>query len=97
MEADKLMLLALLVLLDVLIMGVFKNRSLYNPDILPNLSMTKEEYKNNDAPTINHFYEKLLLLKDKVNNKTGKKIASERHTYMEGFLKQFYDEWNEIK
>lgn len=74
--------------------GGFKNRALYNPDITPNLNMTKEEYKNSNAPTINHFYEKLLLLKDKMNTKTGKRIATERHKYMEGFLKQFYAEWN---
>jgi uncharacterized protein len=55
--------------------------------------MTKEEYKNSEAPTINHFYEKLLLLKDKMNTKTGKQIAQERHRYMEGFLEQFYAEW----
>jgi uncharacterized protein len=73
--------------------GGFKNRALYNPEIAPNLSMTKEEYKNNEAPTINHFYEKLLLLKDKMNTKTGKQIAQERHRYMEGFLEQFYAEW----
>ena len=74
--------------------GGFKNRSLYNPDILPNLNMTKEEYKNSDAPTINHFYEKLLLLKDKMNTKTGLRIAQERHEYMEQFLDQFYAEWD---
>jgi uncharacterized protein len=74
--------------------GGFKNRTLYNPEIAPNLSMTKEQYKKNNAPTINHFYEKLLLLKDKMNTKTGKKIAQERHRYMEGFLEQFYAEWN---
>jgi uncharacterized protein len=73
--------------------GGFKNRALYNPNILPNLSMTKEEYKKNEAPTINHFYEKLLLLKDKMNTITGKKIAQKRHEYMESFLAQFYDEW----
>ena len=73
--------------------GGFKNRALYNPEIAPNLSMTKEEYKNNEAPTINHFYEKLLLLKDKMNTQTGKQIAQERHRYMEGFLEQFYAEW----
>ena len=77
--------------------GGFKNRSLYNPEILPNLNMSKEEYKNSTAPTINHFYEKLLLLKDKMNTKTGKKIAKERHLYMKSFLKQFYDEWNGLK
>tara|TARA_R110002126_G_scaffold291509_2_gene453292 strand:+ start:2772 stop:3452 length:681 start_codon:yes stop_codon:yes gene_type:complete len=74
--------------------GGFKNRALYNPEILPNLNMTKEEYKNSDAPTINHFYEKLLLLKDKMNTDTGKKIAKNRHQFMETFLNQFYDEWN---
>lgn len=73
--------------------GGFKNRSLYNPEIKPNLQQTKEEYKNSNAPTINHFYEKLLLLKDKMNTKTGKKIALVRHEYMEGFLQQFYNEW----
>lgn len=73
--------------------GGFKNRALYNPDILPNLSMTKEEYKKNEAPTINHFYEKLLLLKDKMNTITGKEIAQKRHEYMESYLAQFYDEW----
>ena len=74
--------------------GGFKNRALYNPDIAPNLKMTKEEYKNSNAPTINHFYEKLLLLKDKMNTKTGIQIAQERHSYMEHFLAQFYAEWN---
>jgi len=73
--------------------GGFKNRAIYNPAIAPNLNMTKEEYKNSDAPTINHFYEKLLLLKDKMNTETGKKIALERHRYMENFLAQFYAEW----
>lgn len=77
--------------------GGFKNRALYNPEIQPNLTMTKEEYKKSDAPTINHFYEKLLLLKDKMNTETGKRIASARHDYMEGFLKQFYNEWNGVK
>ena len=73
--------------------GGFKNRALYDPKIAPNSRMSKEEYKKNDAPTLNHFYEKLLLLKDKMNTDTGKKIAKERHRYMEGFLAQFYAEW----
>ena len=77
--------------------GGFKNRALYNPEIKPNLNMTKEEYKNSSAPTINHFYEKLLLLKDKMNTATAKKIALERHNYMNLFLEQFYNEWNGVK
>ena len=73
--------------------GGFKNRALYNPEIVQNLNMSKEEYKNSEAPTLNHFYEKLLLLKDKMNTETGKRIALERHQYMENFLSQFYAEW----
>lgn len=74
--------------------GGFKNRLLYDPSNPPNLDMTKEEYKNSTAPTINHFYEKLLLLKDQMNTKTGRQLAAERHNYMKGFLVQFYGEWN---
>jgi len=74
--------------------GGFKNRALYNPNIQPNLTMSKQEYKNSNSPTLNHFYEKLLLLKDKMNTETGKKIAAERHRYMENFLSQFYAEWD---
>ena len=74
--------------------GGFKNRKLYDPAIAPNLTMTPDEYKQSTAPTINHFYEKLLLLKDRMNTVTGKKIATERHRFMENFLLQFYREWN---
>ena len=74
--------------------GGFKNRTLYNPNIQPKLNMSKDEYKNNEAPTLNHFYEKLLLLKDKMNTETGKKIAKKRHDFMVHFLAQFYAEWD---
>lgn len=74
--------------------GGFKNRTLYNPDIAPNLNMTKAEYKAAKAPTINHFYEKLFLLKDQMNTSTAKSIAENRHAFMEDYLKQFYAEWN---
>ncbi|MEX6626667.1 HD domain-containing protein [Tenacibaculum salmonis] len=77
--------------------GGFKNRALYDPEIAPNLKMTKAEYKNSTAPTINHFYEKLLLLKDKMNTKAGKRIAKDRHNYMQSFLDQFLNEFNGLK
>lgn len=73
--------------------GGFKGRSFYDPGMAPNLTMTKEEYKKSTAPTINHFYEKLLLLKDRMNTQTGKAMAEERHAFMEGFLAQFFKEW----
>lgn len=74
--------------------GGFKNRPLFDPSIQTKMNMTKEEYKTSAAPTINHFYEKLLLLKDKMNTKTGQQIASKRHQFMETYLEQFYAEWD---
>ena len=93
-DADRLDALGAIGIARTFNYGGFKNRQLYNPEIQPDLKMTKEQYKNNDAPTINHFYEKLLLLKDKMNTATAKKMAQQRHNYMEGFLKQFFYEWN---
>lgn len=72
--------------------GGFKGREIYNPEVTPNLNMTKEEYKNSATPSINHFYEKLLLLKGKMNTETGKKMAEQRHEFMEIYLRQFFDE-----
>ncbi len=74
--------------------GGHKGREIYNPNIKPNPNMTKEEYKSSNAPTLNHFYEKLLLLKDRMNTSTGKQMAEDRHIFMEQFLNQFYAEWN---
>ena len=74
--------------------GGFKNREIYNPDIAPNLNMNKEEYKHSTAPTLNHFYEKLLLLKDRMNTNTGSQMAEQRHQFMLSYLEQFYKEWN---
>jgi uncharacterized protein len=77
--------------------GGFKNRVIYDPAIKPNPQQSKEAYKKSTAPTINHFYEKLLLLKDRMNTNTGKRLAQERHQFMELFLKQFYEEWEGLK
>ncbi|MEJ2112186.1 MAG: HD domain-containing protein [Flavobacteriaceae bacterium] len=77
--------------------GGYKNRAIFDPNILPKMNMTKEEYKASTAPTINHFYEKLLLIKDRMNTKTGKRIAQERHRFMEQFLDRFYAEWDGTK
>jgi uncharacterized protein len=74
--------------------GGHKGREIYNPEIKPNLNMTKEEYKKNNSPTLNHFYEKLLLLKDRMNTDTGIFMAKNRHKFMEQFLDEFYKEWN---
>lgn len=92
-DADRLDALGAIGIARTFNYGGFKGRTLYDPEIKPALNMTKEEYKRSTAPTINHFYEKLLLLKERMNTETGKKIAIERHQFMENYLKQFYAEW----
>ena len=93
-DADRLDALGAIGIARTFNYGGFKNRAIYDPAIAPNLVMDKEEYKASQAPTLNHFYEKLLLLKDRMNTKTGKKIAEGRHAFMESYLKQFYAEWS---
>ena len=92
-DADRLDALGAIGIARAFNYGGFKNREIYNPAISPDLGMTKESYKKSAAPTINHFYEKLLLLKNKMNTTTGKQMAEQRHLFMETYLEQFYKEW----
>lgn len=88
-DADRLDAIGAIGIARAFTYGGFKGRKLYDFDIHPDLNMSRDAYKNNNGPTINHFYEKLLLLKDKMNTKEGRKLAESRHAYMEEFLKQF--------
>jgi uncharacterized protein len=72
--------------------GGFKNREMYNPEIKPELFITKADYKKSSGPTINHFYEKLLLLKDLMNTNTAKEMAEQRHEFLKIYLQHFFKE-----
>lgn len=92
-DADRLDAIGAIGIARAFTYGGYKNRVLYDPAIPTNLNMSKEEYKNTTAPTINHFYEKLLLLKDLMKTETGKLMAQQRHEFMVSYLDQFYAEW----
>ena len=92
-DADRLDAIGAIGIARAFTYGGFKNRVLYDPAIPPENHINKESYKNTTAPTINHFYEKLLLLKDMMNTETGKSMALERHNFMLQYLDHFYKEW----
>ena len=93
-DADRLDALGAIGIARTFHYGGYKNRKIYDPEIQTKNYSSPEEYRKSDAPSINHFYEKLLLLKDLMNTKTGKKIAKNRHAFLESYLKQFFNEWN---
>jgi uncharacterized protein len=95
-DADRLDVIGAIGIARTLAYGGFKGREIYNPEIKPKLHKSFKEYKINKSSSINHFYEKLLLLKDRLNTKTAKKIARKRHKFLENYLRQFFEEW-EVK
>lgn len=93
-DADRLDAIGAIGIVRACAYGGHKGREIYNPNIPPQLHISFEEYKKNKSPTINHFYEKLLLLKDRMNTDTAKKMAESRHKFMEQFLERFFEEWD---
>ena len=93
-DADRLDAMGAIGIARAFTYGGSKNRSLYEPSMEPVMHGSFQEYQTSQSHTINHFYEKLLLLKDRINTSTGKAMAEERHRFMEQYLDQFFREWN---
>ncbi|OFX43125.1 MAG: phosphohydrolase [Bacteroidetes bacterium GWA2_30_7] len=93
-DADRLDAIGAIGIARVFAYGGFRNQKIFDPEIPPALNITKEEYKNHTSTSINHFYEKLLKLKDLMNTETGRALALKRHKFMEKYLEQFFEEWN---
>jgi uncharacterized protein len=92
-DADRLDAIGAVGIARTFAFGGYMQREIYNPNVKPQIHKTFQDYKNGKSHTINHFYEKLLLLKNLMNTKTAKQMAEKRHEYMEDFLKKFYKEW----
>lgn len=93
-DADRLDALGAIGIARAFAFGGYKERQIYNPKLKPKKYKTAIQYKNSNGTTINHFYEKLLLLSNKMNTKTGKRIAARRHKILENYLEEFYKEWD---